>query len=175
MKLRIKNTKTTVIIIGWLQLIGGIYGLGLVSNLMINIESLNGAILFILLFGLSLYILSIKAGYNLLVDENKKIGIILSIINYAFQIIQWKILGYGLWYSTGIETTVGIKVLSLHFDLKLTSPSFNMSISTSKEEFYFLVNLFAIFLIIVLIDVFKEKNKEKKLNSDIEMTENSIE
>ena len=61
MKLRIKNTEITTKIISWIQIIGGIYGIGLISWLMLQKnDSINGAILFIFLLGLqSFYIFNL--------------------------------------------------------------------------------------------------------------------
>jgi len=47
MKLRIKSTNLTVKIIGWLQIIGGIAGIGLMAYLMLNTGEINGALLLI--------------------------------------------------------------------------------------------------------------------------------
>jgi hypothetical protein len=59
MKLRIKNTELTLKIISWLQIIGGIIGIGLIIYSLLNTGELNGPLLFIFLTGISLFIFSI--------------------------------------------------------------------------------------------------------------------
>ncbi|KAA5821202.1 hypothetical protein FPF71_17005 [Algibacter amylolyticus] len=163
MRLRIKSTNLTLKIISWIQLIGGITGIGLMAYLMLNTGELSGAILLIFLSGLALFIFSIYAGKRLLCERTKKAGIILSVINQILQIIQFDISGNGLSYSSGIEFLVGIKNNMLSFDFGIIKSSFNMSINTDSTDFEFIINFAAIILIIVLLDIWKEFREENKI------------
>lgn len=174
MKLRIKSTNLTVKIIGWLQIVGGITGIGLMAYLMLNTGEINGALLLIFLIGLALFIFSIYTGKQLLNERSLKIGIILSIINQVFQLIQFKIAGYGLSYSSGSELLIGFSDNTI-FNFAIITSSFNMSINTDGFEFTFMVNLMAIFILVVLFDIWEElrpeeRSEETNENTDIQDT-----
>ncbi|WP_321281063.1 hypothetical protein [Marinifilum fragile] len=158
MRLRIKSTTLTLGIIGWIQIIGGITGLGVMANLLLNTGQINGPLLLIFLIGISLFIFSIYSGKKLISDKKTNTGIILSIVNQLLQVFHWKILGYGLTYSSCIELAIGIEGLSLDFDLSAISSTFYMAIN-SGSEFYLKLNLIAMLLSFVLFDILKEKKK----------------
>jgi len=162
MKLRIKNTALTVKIISWLQIVGGILGLYSMTKIMLQTDAVNGPLLFILLFGLSLFIFSIYTGNTTLRSQDKKRGIILMLINQILQLFQWCMFGYSLSYSSGMNLLIGIKgALSFVFDWEIGS-TFSMSINSSDEQFYLKINLIAILLIIVLISIYTELKNENK-------------
>ncbi len=157
MKLRIGDTERTIVILSWLQIVGGITGIGLVAYLMLQTADVNGAVLLIFLTGLALFTFSIYCGKSLLKDKNKIPAVILSIVNYAMQVIQWSLLGYGFSYSTGAEVTMGISIpaLDFKFNIAAVSSSFNMSIN-SGTEFMLKVNLIAVMVVWVLSDILDE-------------------
>ncbi len=155
MKLRIKNTTLTLQAISWLQIVGGITGLGLLAYLMLQTGTINGSILLIFLIGIGLFSYSIYSGNRLLSDEKKENGIILSIINQVLQIVQWSILGYGLSYSSGVELTIGLKNMTLNFNFSVINSTFKMAIN-SDNEFFIKINLIAVLVIFALADIKKE-------------------
>ena len=155
MNFRIKNTNLTIQIISWLQIIGGINGLGLMGYIMLQTGTITGGVLLILLIGVGLFGYSIYSGKRLLTNNKKESAIILSIINYSLQLLQWKLLGYGLTFGSGAELTIGIKERSFTFNFSAFFSSFNMSIN-SDTEFYLKVNLVAILIIITLFDILRE-------------------
>src|SRR5258706_13508946 len=155
MRLRIKDTKLTLKIISWLQIVGGVTGIWLVAHLMLQTGTINGPLLLIFLIGLALFIYSIYSGKRLLTDVDKRSGIILSIINQAIQLFQWSMFGYGFSYSSGAEITLGIQGLTFKFNLAVIVSSFKMAIN-SEDEFFIKINLIAVFVIIVLVDIFRE-------------------
>ena len=161
MKLRIKSTKLTLQIISWLQIIGGVTGLGQIAYLMLTTGTINGGILLIFQIGLGLFLFSIYSGKRLLSDENKMLGITLSIINQVPQIFQWKIFGSGITYSSGAELTIGIEMLSLKFNFSAIFSKFNMAIK-SGDEVFIKLNLIAALIIFVLVDILKELKKLKE-------------
>ena len=161
MKLRIKSTPLTLKIISWLQIIGGVTGLGLMAYLMLQTGEINGPILMIFLIGLTLFSYSIYSGKRLLTDSEKGTAIILSIINQAMQLLQWSLFGYGLSYSSGAELALGIEGLSFKFNFSAIVSTFKMAINTNDEEFI-KVNLVAIFVIFVLVDIMKESKEESE-------------
>ncbi|GET31571.1 hypothetical protein PbJCM13498_04340 [Prolixibacter bellariivorans] len=157
MKPRIKNTHFTLTIIGWLQVVGGIAGLGLMAYLMLKTGTINGAILLMFLLGLGLYGFSIYSGKRLLTDGDKKTGIILSIINQVPQIIQWSLLGYALTYASGFQLAIGMANTGLSFGFSISS--FKMAIN-SGGDFLFRVNFTAIVVIGVLANILAELKQE---------------
>lgn len=168
MRLRIKDTRLTLIVIGWLQIIGGITGIGLVAHLMIQTGTINGALLLIFLIGLGLFIYSMYAGKRLLMDDDKRIGVILSIINQALQLIQWNMLGYGLSYSSGAQLTLGVEGLSFKFNFGAVVSTFRMAIN-SDDAFLVKINLIALLVIFVLVDIFSELKERKKKQEEEEI------
>lgn len=165
MDLRIKNTPFTLKVIGWLQLIGGVFGWGIIASMLMKTGEITGPVLLIFFIGFGVFALSMYAGKSLIVDENKIYGIQLSIINYSFQIFQFYLLGYGLVYSSGAEFAVGFESLAISFDVALLS-KFEMALN-SGDEFLFQINFFAVLIMVILVDILKEiKNKELALNEN---------
>lgn len=155
MNLRIKNTSITTKILGWLQIIGGIYGLGVVSFLTINLGEISGALLFIILVGYLLFTLSITAGVKLLSKRTVKLGLILSVVNNCLQLFQFKVLGWALTFTSGMALAFGYNE-GFKFEFAIISSEFNMAINTDDMEFYFLINVMAFVFIAVLLDIWRE-------------------
>ncbi|MBE7177170.1 MAG: hypothetical protein INR69_12240 [Mucilaginibacter polytrichastri] len=158
MKLRIKSTSLTIKCIGWLQLIGGITGLGLLARLLMNTGAINGPILLIFVIGISLFLFSIYTGTHLLIDKNKKQALTLSMVNQALQFVQWGVFGYGFSYSSGAEILVGFQGFGVKFNFSALLSTFNMTLN-SGQNFYIRFNLLAIFIIYVLADILEELKK----------------
>ena len=162
MKIRIKNTKITTIIIGWIQIIGGIYGIGLMSRLMLQQNNpINGAVLLIVLLGLSLFIFSIYSGRYLLNSNKIKLGIILSLINFVLQVVNFRFSGYSLTYSSGIDLIVGVNN-GFNFEFGIIRSLFSSSINTDNKDFALSINLASLLIIWILVDIYDElfDNKE---------------
>ena len=161
MKLMIKNIPVTLKLVGWLQIVGGLTGLGLVAYLMLQTGTINGPVLLIFMIGLGLFSYSIYAGKRLLTDQHKITGIVLSIINQVLQIFQWSMFGHGFSYSSGGELTLSIKGLAVNFHFSAIMSTFKMAIN-SDDEFFFKINLMAILVIAVLTVVLKELTDKKE-------------
>ena len=162
MKLRIKSTNVTLKIIGWMQIIGGIAGLGVVAYLMLQTGQINGALLLIFLTGIALFSYSIYAGKRLLTDFDKLKGILLSLINQAIQVFQWTLFGYGLSYSTGAEIALGIQENTFKASASIIMSTFKMSLN-SDDPFRIKVNILAVVVIAVLLDIEKELQREEEI------------
>lgn len=169
MRLRIKSTALTLKVISWLQIVGGVTGLGLVAYLMLQTDTINGAILLIFLIGLALFSYSIYSGNRLLTDEKKWTGIVLSIINQVMQLFQWSIFGYGLSYSSGSEVTVGIDGLTFKFNFAAIVSTFKMAIN-SDNEFFIKINLIAFLVIVVLVDILTEFKSTREEQTEMEQS-----
>jgi hypothetical protein len=163
MKIWLKNLKITLIIIGTIQIIGGITGLGLIAWLLLKTGSITGPVLLIYLVGLSLFIFSIYCGRSLFSKTGLKLGLVLSMINMLLQIIHFQINGNGITYSSGINLAVGLEN-AFKIDFGLITSVFQMSIGTDDTTTIFKVNLAAIFLIWILLDIyfFNFKNIDAK-------------
>ncbi|HYG38633.1 MAG TPA: hypothetical protein VD908_08445 [Cytophagales bacterium] len=177
MRIRIKNTSLTLKIISWLQIIGGVTGIWLMAYLMLQTETITGPLLLIFLIGLGLFTYSIYSGGRLLKDSDKSTGIILSIINQIFQLFQWSMFGFGLSYSSGAELVLGIEGVSFNFNFAAVMSNFNMSIN-NDNGFFIKINLLAVFIIIMLVDILaelKEKKQEEIESQEINIDELIIE
>jgi hypothetical protein len=134
MQLRIKNTKLTLQLIAWIQIVGGIIGLYIMAKLMLQTANVSGGLLLILMIGIMLFMYSIYCGKKLFTNKNKIPALIYSIINYVLQIFQWYLFGYGFTYSSGLEIAAGVQANELKFNFGLSS-NFAMSIQTSDANF----------------------------------------
>jgi hypothetical protein len=154
-----KLTKfTTLNIISWIQIIGGITGLGLIADLLLQTDSINGPILLIFLIGLGLFIFAIYTGVSLFFDKNKKKGVILTILNQFFQFFQWHILGYGMSYSSGAELLIGVKGGTLNFRIAAFISTFRMSIH-SQDSWNFSINIASILIAILTVRYYLKVRK----------------
>ncbi len=163
MKLRIKDNQTTLLIIGIYQIVGGILGLGLVATILMRMGNVNGPVLLIFLIAIGLYYLSLKSGILIIQNQSQKKGIIFSMVNQIVQFISFAVGGNKYDYVSGIKGRIGFDFTSgfdFKFDLGLTS-TFNFSINADDAEYFLYVNVFAILVFIVLIDILKEKRNEK--------------
>ncbi|MGV8878483.1 MAG: hypothetical protein ACOH2A_05585 [Sphingobacteriaceae bacterium] len=149
-------------IISWLQIIGGISGLGLIAYLLLQTDTINGPVLLIFLIGISLFVFSLYTGNSLFFDKNKKKGIILTIINQSLQLLQWNVLGYGISYSSGAELLIGIRGVAMNFKIAAFVSTFSMSIH-SKDAFFINVNLASILIIVLSVKYFNNIKRREIL------------
>ncbi len=168
MKYRIKNTQTTILILGIYQLLGGIAGLIITAYWAMHTELINGPILLIFLIATGLYLFSIKSGTLLLWKDYKK-GLIYSIINQAIQILSVGFGGYKFRYSSGANGIFGLNFTN-GFELKISfalASDFNISINVNNTEYFIYLNLLAIFLFFAFYDIYEELfSKKSKKNDD---------
>jgi len=155
----IRNSIWILKSISYLQIVGGITGLVLMGNLLLQTGTINGPLLLIFFTGIGLFLFSIYCG-KILIGFNKQKGIVYSLINQGLQLFQWSAFGYGISYSSGARACVGIKGLSITFDFAVIISSFDMYIN-SGEHFYIKVNLIALFVMIVLYHLLKDSTIRK--------------
>lgn len=154
MRLIVRNSIIVLQTISYLQIIGGITGLVLIWNLLLQTGAVNGPLLLIFLTGIGLFLFSIYCG-KVLIGSNKRKGIIYSLVNQGLQLFQWSAFGYGISYSSGARACFGIKELSLTFDFAIVVSSFDMYLN-SGEQLYVKVNMVAVFVMIVLYHILKD-------------------
>ncbi len=168
MKKRIKDTTTTLSTIAIYQMIGGILGIGLVGWLMLRTGQITGPILFILIFATFLFGLSIYSGNLLLRTNRHKEGLIYSSILQGLQIISFGIGGYAYEFFSGVNATVGINLTNgfeFIFSAALSTFTFNIN---SDVNYFIKINILAIIILAVLIDIYEELYKKKPENDDLE-------
>lgn len=172
MNLRIKNTKITAKIIGWIQIIGGITGLGIMAYLLLNTGAINGALLLIFLIGICLFSFSIYSGRLLLNTDNQKFGLWLSAINFFLQLISFSIKGYGLCYCSGLAINIGIEGSIIKLSANFIKSNFSMSINDQSATFMITINLIALLALWVIADIYDEKyiKKGEKSENEIQVT-----
>ncbi len=171
MKLRIKSTNTTILIFGIYQIVGALFGFYVIASLLLRTNEINGALLLIYIIAIGLYSLSMKAG-SLLIRQEYKRGLILSMVNQIFQIVSVAIGGYVYSYFSGGKLAAGFDFtdgFKMKLDLALTS-KFSLAWN-SGEEYYLYINLLAIFLTYVIMDIYEEIFKKDKSVSSSEINE----
>lgn len=166
MRLRIKSTKTTIKVIGIFQIVGGIIGLGMTSWLLMNTSTINGAVMFIFLLALFLFVFSIQSGNLLLQKPNLKKGLIYSCVIQALQVFH---IGAGIYefaFYSGARGTLGFKLgEGFNFNFAATLSGFNFTIKAGEPEYYFYINFVAVLVLITVVSIMQElKEKEKTID-----------
>ncbi|MBB2148002.1 hypothetical protein [Pedobacter gandavensis] len=115
---------------------------------------INGPLLLIFLFGFSLFIFSIFAGYKLSFGQDPKSGVIYSLVNHGLQLFQWSLFGYSFCYFSGIAILIGMEEFSFKANFNIAS-NFQLYFNTNLY-YFFKINLFAVLMIVVLLDLRKE-------------------
>jgi len=132
MKFRIKNTKTTINIIGYYQIVGGIVGIiSAVMALFRWTNAINGPLLLIYLFAFFLFAFSIQSGNLILQKNRQKKGIIYSMILQGLQIVLIAVGGNKYEFYSGIQTAFGFNFTN-EFELQGNAAisGFNFSINS---------------------------------------------
>jgi len=163
MKIRIRSTEKTLLILGIYQMIGALLGFYLVAKILLNTQEINGLLLLFFLIAIGLYSLSMKAGSVLLRKDYKR-GLILSIINQFVQIVAIAIGGYKYDFFSGAKLSAGFNFTN-GFLMKVESEfisEFGFSWNSGKE-YYIYINLLAIFLMYIFMDIYEEMFKKKKV------------
>ncbi|MBN2616477.1 MAG: hypothetical protein JXR71_12360 [Bacteroidales bacterium] len=165
MKLRIKDTETTLKVIGVYQIVGGIIGYWMIARLLMGIENINGPLLVLILIPLFLFGFSIQSGNLLLQKEKRKKGLIFSSILQAMQMFAFGVGKYAFLFFSGIKLIVGFNITD-SFNIKFSAwlSDYSAKYNSDNEVYYFYLNLVAVFLLYVLIDIYEEFTKENKRN-----------
>jgi len=170
MKLRIKNTKTTLLILSLYQILGGIIGLIVIAWTLLKITSISGALLVIFLVAIGLYFFSIKSG-RLLLEKKIKLGLVYSMINQIFQVVGIGVGSFAYKFSSGGQLFLGVDFtngVNYKADFGLTS-EFIFSIYLADKEYFLFINVLAIFLLYIFLDIYREVNNDNnksELESD---------
>ncbi|MCT4590617.1 MAG: hypothetical protein N4A71_22515 [Carboxylicivirga sp.] len=162
MKYRIKNTKTTLRVIAIYQILGGVLGIGLMGWLLLRTGQINGPLLFIYFLAIFLFGLSVHSGNLLLKKDSLKTGLIFSLVLQTLQVLAFGIGSYTYMFFSGARASIGIDFTNgFEFGFKASFSEFSFIINASEPEYFININLIAILVLSVLIDIYEELYKRK--------------
>jgi len=168
MKFHIKSTKTTFQILGYYQILGGVIGILHMSRYLIRLNEISGPILFIFLLTFFLFGFSIQSGGLLLLDKKLKKGLIFSIANHILQLFSFGLGGFNFGYYSGIRGLIGFDFAdNYEFNLNFGISGVEMGINTGEAQLFFYVNIVALLILSLLINLYNElkKNDFELINS----------
>ncbi|NVO84076.1 hypothetical protein [Hymenobacter terrestris] len=141
------DIQTKIKRLAYYQIFGGVIGIILIIWLIAQTVTITGILILIFIFAAGLYSFSIYCGNHLLKEETE-IGLKLSIINQALQVINFSVSGFAFKFVAGLALIASIDYTD---DFKFT---FNFSLSesqftiNSEEEFIIMgFNMVAIYLV----------------------------
>jgi hypothetical protein len=161
-----KKSKIKLKVFGWYQIIGGILGVLLTFYLLAHTNQVTGLIIILYLVAFGLYAFSIYCGWLLLTDNQLK-GLNLSIINQAFQILNFTLFGYGFMYVSGMMILGGVKAedgFKIAFNFSLTS-TWHLYFASDDKSMELGINFLAIYLV-YFADKLRTTIKSEKLIYD---------
>lgn len=161
-----KKSKLKLQVFGWYQIIGGIFGVLLTFYLLAHTEQITGLVIILYLIAFGLYSFSIYCGRLLLTDSHLK-GLNLSIINQAFQIINFILFGYGFMYVSGMMILAGVKAedgFKIAFNFSLTS-TWHLYFASEDKSMELGINFLAIYLV-YFTDKLRTTIKSEKIAYD---------
>jgi hypothetical protein len=154
-----KNIHTTLSVLGYYQMTGGIIGSLLLIWSLLTLSSFNIIVLVIFVSALLLFLFSMYCGYLLIRQDMK--GIRLSIINQFLQLFSFAIGGYAYQYASGLYLTAGLDMTdSFNFIFGFGASSWKLNINTDSPAILVDFNLAALCIIFVL-DNLKKRIKDE--------------
>jgi hypothetical protein len=159
-----KKVANKVRFIAYYQIVGGIVGLGLAAWLSSKTTQFPVSVVIIYLLVIGFYYFSIYCGILLLKQDLKK-GLKLSLINQLLQVFNFSVLGYSFKYISGVLLIIGLDFTnetksSIRFSLG-SEFQFNLNGGGNEELTNLGFNLVAIFLV-YFIDRLQHKIEEKE-------------
>ncbi|WP_037320273.1 hypothetical protein [Salegentibacter sp. Hel_I_6] len=159
------KTRKKLYILSLYQIIGGLIGVGYTIKLLLSIGSINGPLLLILIIAFVLFFFSIYSGY-LLFKKRFIQGINLSIINNAFQVIGFGVLGYGFKYVSGLIAGLKIDLTNdIIFTIDFDITNWKMSYNSNPDLTYISINIIAIVVIGFLFNAKERIEKQKEIST----------
>lgn len=141
--------ETEIKILSWYQIIGGLVGLGIVVQYILQTETFNSIGLIFLFLMFILYFFSIASGLVLM--KRPSTGILLSKVNQFLQIMGFAVAGYGFQYISGLKLSFGLDAtegMLIKFDAALSS--FQYDWNSKNEEAFIALNIIPIVVIYLL-------------------------
>jgi hypothetical protein len=148
MKSELKTANILIVIIAWLQIIIGfmIAAISIYSIFYILINDFKFVVLITNSVNLILSSLSLCAGLFLVFFNNKKLGLILTIVNFIFQLVQFSIAGFGFAYSNGVEVLMGYNE-GFIYNFNLFSHFLDYNLNSGGNSFIVKLNVFSLIIL----------------------------
>lgn len=161
-------SKLGIGLLGIYQIAGGLFGLQAVFKQSITFIFIH---LFSFAIIIGLFVFSISCGIFLLQNKNITKGIKLSLINQTFQLIQFEILGNGLYYVAGSYVALKFTIIpnfSLSLDYSLFRSYCFISFLVDSNLIYVSVNIISAILISYLLFIYhKFKINSPQINREL--------
>lgn len=161
---------TEIKILSWYQIIGGIIGLGMMIQYILQTEAFNGYAVLLLFVMLILYLFSVASGLILLKNPAK--GMLPSRINQIIQIIGFAVAGYSFQYISGLGVSIGFDITEgMLLKLNAALSSFEYNWNTDHDEAFLVVNIVPLVVMYLLNKIENELEQE---NPSIELTKEQV-
>ena len=167
----LNQIKKEIKILGYYQIFGGVFGIGLIATQLFGI----GSIILIKIL-LAPFLFSIYAGSQCLKGRRNLLSI--SKLNQVLQVISFSLGGIGYTYHSGIFFSFGIEnteEITFNWSLGLSSISFELN--SSGETSHTLFNIVAFYLV-YRIGKYEDRIEELKelgQNNELNLNEHLIE
>ncbi|RNI30259.1 hypothetical protein EFA69_12255 [Rufibacter immobilis] len=157
---------TEIKILSWYQIIGGIIGLGMMIQYILQTEAFNGYAVLLLFVMLILYLFSVASGLILL--NNPAEGMLPSRINQIIQLIGFAVAGYSFQYISGLGVSIGFDITEgMLLKLNAALSSFEYNWNTDHDEAFLVVNIVPLVVMYLLNKIGNELEQE---NPSLELT-----
>ncbi len=141
------------------QIVGGLIGVILVIYTFTTLEEANFYYLAIITFGLLLYVFSFLCG--VFVFQRKTIGLRISLINQALQVIGFSLFGYGFEFVAGISYDIFIDYNDgLDISTSLGISNWHLLLNNDTGIIQGSINVIAISMVIFIVHLKKRQRKE---------------
>lgn len=139
--------KTRIEVLAYYQIVGGVFGIGLIVYLIAQTGAITGLMLLIFASAVSLYCYSVYCGKVLKSGETGR-GLVLSKINQLFQTFEFAVGGYAFKYVSGGSVNAGINITNdFKFYFNLTPSSFQVTFNKDEDLIIVGFNMLAIYLV----------------------------
>jgi hypothetical protein len=137
-------------VLAYYQIAGGLLGIGITIWLIATTEVVTGVLLLILMLAFSLYGFSCYCGRELLRGKIER-GLTLSTINQYLQLISFSLPGYAYSFTSGFKVAIGLDFTKeVNLGLNASLSEFRFNINSDTELITVGINLFAIFVIVLI-------------------------
>ena len=167
---KLKRHKIILKIIGLIEILGGITGIGLILWLTLQGTQTSSLVFLILLVAFAFYSYSIFAGVTLFKNQEK--SIIHSQIVQFIQIIALSIGGVTYLLTSGGNLFVGYNFTdsTLEFSMSIISSEFQINIMSSGQNEFIHINLMATIILLILENSGNKIKKQKTLKENYEQS-----
>jgi hypothetical protein len=157
------KNKIKLISLATYQIGGGIFGIIITIQLLLDAEEIKGLVVFLILIALGLFAFSIYCGLCLIKNKLHR-GLKLSTINQAIQTISFTMFGYGYKFCSGIFLYLGVDLTNaFNVSFKLRLSNWYFIINSDKEVLTVGINIVAFYLLYFISKLEGEIEVDRKL------------